>query len=93
MRKGEVERCVVLRSGVKKRLVESLNTVEGCFAAARDSLKRGDEAEFLKALSEARLLVDDLSSYSLGVVTNDCALWCDKEDITDRIVQGIAATL
>ncbi|OHB88989.1 MAG: hypothetical protein A3C38_05640 [Planctomycetes bacterium RIFCSPHIGHO2_02_FULL_50_42] len=93
MHKGEIEKCKVLRPSVKKRLVESLDAVESRFAAARDSLKKGEEAEFLKALSEARLLVDDASLYSLGVVTNDCAVWCDKEDLADRIIQGIAAAL
>lgn len=93
MRKEMVEKCEILRPGVKKRLVEGLDAVESHFIAARDSLKNGDEAEFLKTLSAARLLVNDLSSYSLGVVTNDCALWCDKEDLVDRMIQGMAATL
>lgn len=85
------ERCEILRPAVKRRLVKGLDSLESVFNAARGSLERGNEAEFLAHLSRARTLINDISSYSMKVVVEDCILWCKREDRADMIVRGVAS--
>ncbi|MFQ5862732.1 MAG: hypothetical protein ACE5IC_06375 [Candidatus Brocadiales bacterium] len=88
-----VGKCRVLRPAVKRQLIDGLGALEGHFVAARDSLAKGNEAEFLKNLSRARLLISDLSSYSLSVIVDDCTILCEDEDLLERVMQGISAAL
>lgn len=93
MPRDTVEKCEILRPVVKKRLINGLNSLEFAFGAARESLERGDEEEFLKNLSQARSLINDLSSYSMTVIVEDCVVWCKREDRADIIIRGISAML
>ncbi|MFQ5862738.1 MAG: hypothetical protein ACE5IC_06405 [Candidatus Brocadiales bacterium] len=93
MRKGTAEKCRVLRPAVKKRLIDGLAALEGRFVAARDSLAKGNEAEFLKNLSRARFEINELSLYSMAAIAEDCKVWRGEKDLRERIIQGISAAL